>query len=137
MSQLIERTVGAGLIGTGSEVTDVSALLRYACRDPLAVTISFPPQASLAGSDVSWVFARDLLAAGLRKPSGEGDIRVQPVSSAVTVLEFHAPEGMALVQLSTAELRRFLDHCYAMVPWGREEPCRNLDRELAALLRRP
>ncbi|BBJ39843.1 hypothetical protein SSPO_025610 [Streptomyces antimycoticus] len=45
------------------------------------------------------------------------------------------PEGMAMVQFDTADLRRFLGRSYAIVPEGSEAGELDLDQGLASLLR--
>ncbi|MET8676654.1 SsgA family sporulation/cell division regulator [Streptomyces sp. NPDC004647] len=135
MSPVIDQTVQAGLITAEAQVLDVPAVLRYRRDDPLAIRICFPPRASLAGSHVTWVFARDLLAAGLESPTGEGDVHVRPFGADVTVMEFHAAVGTAMVRIKTADLRRFLQRSYLVVPAGSEHLQLDLDGDLAALLR--
>ncbi|KAF4406343.1 MULTISPECIES: SsgA family sporulation/cell division regulator [Streptomyces] len=135
MSPVIDRAVHAGLITTEGQVQDVPATLRYRRDDPLAVQACFPPHASLAGADVTWVFARDLLSAGLLEPVGEGDVHVRPFGPLVTVLEFHAVAGTAMVRVDTAELRRFIEDTYALVPPGHEHLYLDVDQDLAHLLR--
>ncbi|MFF3763199.1 SsgA family sporulation/cell division regulator [Streptomyces sp. NPDC001922] len=135
MSPVIDQAVQAGLITAEAQVLDIPAVLRYRRDDPLAVRICFPPRASLAGSDVAWVFARDLLAAGLKEPAGDGDVHVRPFGADTTVLEFHATVGTAMVRMDSADLRRFLQRSYLVVPAGQESAQFDLDSELAALLR--
>ncbi|MZE75903.1 SsgA family sporulation/cell division regulator [Streptomyces xinghaiensis] len=135
MFPVIDRAVQAGLITSDGQVMDVPAALRYRRDDPLAVRACFPPRASLGGADVTWVFSRDLLAAGLLEPVGDGDVHVRPFGPLVTVLEFHAAAGTALVRMDSADVRSFLEQTYALVPFGREELHLDLDGDLAALLR--
>ncbi|MEU8570411.1 SsgA family sporulation/cell division regulator [Streptomyces pathocidini] len=135
MSPVIDQAVQAGLITSESDVLKVKAVLRYDAGDPLAVRMCFPPKASLVGSEVSWIFGRDLLAAGLGSPAGDGDVHVRPHGEDETVLEFHASVGTAMVRVRTAELSRFLRRSYACVPAGREGLHLDLDGDLAALLR--
>ena len=52
-----------------------------------------------------------------------------------TVLEFHAPEGVAMVHVRTSEVRRFLDRSLGVVPVGREHLYLDLDHDVAELLR--
>ncbi|MGK5631688.1 SsgA family sporulation/cell division regulator [Streptomyces sp. URMC 123] len=135
MSPVIDQAVQAGLITSAAQVQDIPAVLRYRRDDPLAVRICFPPRASLVGSDVAWVFARDLLATGLEEPAGEGDVHIRPFGDEFVVMEFHAPAGTAMVRLDSPGLRRFLQRSYALVPAGREHLHLHMDRDLAALLR--
>ncbi|MGP3926755.1 MULTISPECIES: SsgA family sporulation/cell division regulator [unclassified Streptomyces] len=135
MFPVIDQAVRAGLITADAQVQAITAVLRYQRDDPLAVRVCFPPRASLAGSDVAWVFGRDLLAAGLEKPAGDGDVHVRPFGDDLTVLEFHASVGTAMVRMESADLRRFLQRTYLVVPVGREGLYLDVDGDLAALLR--
>jgi hypothetical protein len=60
---------------------------------------------------------------------------VRPYGFDRTVLEFHAPEGIAMVHIRTSELRRFLERAQDLVPDGREHLFLDLDHNLAELLR--
>ncbi|EXU63133.1 MULTISPECIES: spore wall synthesis regulator SsgD [Streptomyces] len=135
MTTVIDQAVQAQLIASTPESRAIPACLHYERDDPFAVHISFPPSASLDGSAVEWTFGRELLAAGLRGPAGSGDVQMWPSGPQGTVLEFHAPEGMAMVQFDTADLRRFLGRSYAVVPEGSEAGELDLDEGLASLLR--
>ncbi|OON81814.1 SsgA family sporulation/cell division regulator [Streptomyces tsukubensis] len=134
MSTVIEQAVEARVVAAAL-IPTVSATLHYDQDDPFAVRMDFPAPATLEGADVSWAFGRDLLFAGLDDPTGEGDVRVRPYGYARTVLEFHAPEGMAVVHVRTGELRRFLKHTTALVPLGREYLHVDMDQGLAELMR--
>ncbi|MCZ9345375.1 SsgA family sporulation/cell division regulator, partial [Streptomyces sp. TRM76130] len=94
-----------------------------------------PAPATLEGVDVCWTFSRELLLAGMREPEGHGDVRVRPYGYDRTVLEFHAPEGTAVVHVRSGELRRFLAATSELVPLGLEHRQLDLDHELAELLR--
>ncbi|MFE7132451.1 SsgA family sporulation/cell division regulator [Streptomyces sp. NPDC057638] len=135
MSVVIEHAVQARLVSATPRMESVPATLRYDREDPFAVTIDFPAPATLEGADVSWAFGRELLVAGIERPSGAGDVRVRPYGYDRTVLEFHAPEGVAVVHVRTSELRRFLKRAQGVVPRGREHLFLDLDEDLAELLR--
>lgn len=133
MPSVIDQAVQVRLIATAPGPHAVPAQLHYKPADPLAVRISFPPEISLDGAAVDWAFARELLAEGLRAPAGRGDVRIRPYGPERTVMEFHADEGVAMVQMKTADVRRFLERSYAAVPAGREQAHLDVDRELAEL----
>ncbi|MFC0599270.1 SsgA family sporulation/cell division regulator [Streptomyces palmae] len=135
MITVIDQAVQARLIASVPETSAIRASLRYSRNDPFAVRVSFPPVASLDGSEVEWTFGRELLAGGLRGPAGHGDVHLWPYGPDRTVLELHAPEGMAMVQFDTSDLRRFLQRTYELVPQGCESRHLELDEDLAALLR--
>lgn len=120
MAVTLEQPARARLVAPERRERSVPVTLRYAADDPLAVQITFPPEASLGGAEVTWIFARQLLEEGLRAPAGGGDVHIWPCGRARTVLEFHAPQGLALVQFDRAVLRRFLLRTYAVVGAGRE-----------------
>ncbi|QNP66414.1 SsgA family sporulation/cell division regulator [Streptomyces genisteinicus] len=134
MSTVIEQAVEARLVASAPLLETVPATLHYDRADPFAVRIGFPAPATLEGADVSWAFSRDLLADGVEEPAGLGDVRVRPYGFDRTVLEFHAPEGIAVVHIRTGELRRFLDRAQTLVPSGSEHLHLDLDRDLTALL---
>ncbi|GAA3159140.1 MULTISPECIES: SsgA family sporulation/cell division regulator [Streptomyces] len=133
MPATIDHAVQVRLLATTPGPHTVPAVLRYHPCDPLAVRMSFPPEISLDGAAVDWAFARELLAEGVHSPVGRGDVRVRPAGPERTVMEFHADEGVAMVQLRTVDVRRFLARSYAAVPAGQEPALLDVDRGLAAL----
>ncbi|MFE2557259.1 SsgA family sporulation/cell division regulator [Streptomyces sp. NPDC059352] len=85
----------------------VPVALRYdPGRSPAIVRFVFP-------GDIEWSFPRSLLETGLRTPTRRGDVEVWPCGRVQTVVEFHAKDGVAVVQFDTAALLRFLRHTYA------------------------
>ncbi|MEV7241996.1 MULTISPECIES: spore wall synthesis regulator SsgD [unclassified Streptomyces] len=135
MSTMIEQPVEARLVAAAPRMPNIPATLRYDRRDPFAVRMSFPAPATLEGVDVCWTFSRELLAAGLEGPEGHGDVRVRPYGYDRTVLEFHAPEGTAVVHVRSGEIRRFLEATAGLVPVGLEHLQFDLDHDLAVLMR--
>ncbi|MCZ1006222.1 SsgA family sporulation/cell division regulator [Streptomyces lydicus] len=133
MNTAIDQAVQVRLIATTCGPYAVPAVLHYQPADPLAVRMFFPPEISLDGSAVDWAFARELLDEGLRRPAGRGDVRVRPSGPERTVMEFHAEEGVALVQLRTTDVRAFLARSYEAVPAGGEPAHLGLERGLAEL----
>ena len=120
MSTVIEQAVEACLVADAPRMPTISATLHYDRSDPFAVRMTFPAPATLEGVEVCWTFARDLLTDGLEQAAGDGDVQVRPYGHDRTVLEFHAPEGTALVHVRTAKgTGRYID----------------LDRDLAELMR--
>ncbi|MFE2279092.1 SsgA family sporulation/cell division regulator [Streptomyces sp. NPDC059454] len=135
MSTVIEQTVEARLVAAAPRMPSIPATLHYDRDDPFAVRMTFPAPATLEGVEVCWTFARDLLAAGMQEPEGDGDVRVRPYGYDRTVLEFHAPEGTAVVHVRSGELRRFLEATGELVPTGLEHLRLDLDHDLAELMR--
>ncbi|CQR60557.1 SsgA family sporulation/cell division regulator [Streptomyces leeuwenhoekii] len=135
MSTVIEQPVEARLVAAAPRMPNIPATLHYDQRDPFAVRMTFPAPATLEGVDVCWTFSRELLTAGMEQPEGHGDVRVRPYGYDRTVLEFHAPEGTAVVHVRSGELRRFLAATNELVPVGLEYLQLDLDRDLAELMR--
>lgn len=135
MSTVIEHPVEARLVAAAPRMPSIPATLRYDRRDPFAVRMSFPAPATLEGVDVCWTFSRELLTAGMEQPEGHGDVRVRPYGYDRTALEFHAPEGTAVVHVRSGELRRFLAAASELVPEGLEHLQLDLDEDLAELMR--
>lgn len=132
---MIEQPVEARLVAAAPRMPSIPAVLCYDRCDPFAVRMTFPAPATLEGVDVCWTFSRELLAAGLEGPEGHGDVRVRPYGYDRTVLEFHAPEGTAVVHVRSGEIRRFLEATGDLVPVGLEHLQLDLDHGLAVLMR--
>jgi hypothetical protein len=127
----VARTVEAQLLDPESMGLTVAALLFYRASDPYAVSVLF------AGDDASvhWVFARDLLARGMHRSSGDGDVRVHPPTHHRFVeLELRSPHGRARVGLPAAAAAEFLRATHAVVAPGRESEHLTLDTALVRLL---
>ncbi|WP_409234411.1 SsgA family sporulation/cell division regulator [Streptomyces sp. PA5.6] len=135
MSTVIEQAVEARLVAAEPRMPTIPATLHYDRRDPFAVRMSFPAPATLEGIEVYWTFARELLVHGVERAVGDGDVRVRPYGFDRTVVEFHAPEGTAIVHIRTGDLRRFLHRTMALVPAGQESRHVDLDQDLAELMR--
>lgn len=133
MDITLEQPARACLVTDDDWELPVSATLRYTSGDPLAVHIDFPADIALGGKKVTWTFARELLDEGLCVPVGAGDVHIWPLGASCTVVEFHSPYGLALVQFDTPALRRFLLCSYAVVEAGGEGMGPALDRGLSAL----
>ncbi|MGI5459679.1 SsgA family sporulation/cell division regulator [Streptomyces sp. CA-249302] len=135
MSTVIEQPVEARLVAAAPRMPSIPAKLHYDRSDPFAIRMTFPAPATLEGVEVCWTFSRELLAAGLERAEGHGDVRVRPYGYDRTVLEFHAPEGTAVVHVRSGELRRFLEATGRLVPVGMEHLHLDLDHDLAELMR--
>lgn len=104
-----------------SSELSVPILARFAYRanDPYAVHVVFDLDTQ---EPVRWVFARELLTAGMDGPVGEGDVLVWPVHErAVCCLSLAPLEGHALVEMPTGILAGWLKRTHRLVPPGREE----------------
>jgi hypothetical protein len=135
----LPRTVTTPLplaVSTGTGEAELEAELRYDPADPFAVSLAIGVD---CGEPVVWTFARELLAAGVNAPSGEGDITVEPDMSEgfggerqlrVTL----ATDCMATMLAPTDRVVEFLVETYAVVPTGAELDRVDFDAEIAALL---
>lgn len=74
-SGTVSAEVGLRLVVAEQTLVPLMASLYYSSKDPYAVRVAFH-----IGTDepVEWIFARDLLAAGLTATEGDGDVRVWP-----------------------------------------------------------
>ena len=122
------------LMGPDSETLSVPASLRYVPSDPYAVHVTFH-----AGGDetIEWVFARDLLGAGLHERTGGGDVTVWPVGRGRTralCIELSSPSGRAVFEASLAGIVDFVSRSYDAVPPGRETEQLDLDGTITRLL---
>ena len=130
----VTQSVTLELIDPTGAVTPIDAELHYDPRDPYAVTTVFLTGAS----QVRWTFGRDLLCEGLYEPSGDGDVHVWPCldsdGHAVVIIELCSPDGEALVQARTGELRSFVDRMCKAVPMGSESEHIHLDKVIDAIL---
>ncbi|MER7107419.1 SsgA family sporulation/cell division regulator [Streptomyces sp. NPDC000229] len=85
----------------------VPVAIRYEPSTPEPVVqLCFP-------GGTEWSFPRALLETGLRAPARDGDIGIWPCGRVQTIVEFHAPEGVAVVQFDSSALLRFLRRSYA------------------------
>lgn len=137
----VEETVQARLILSPHRSARLRVVLSYLPEDPFAVRMAFPAEFSLDDAadgpdteDVVLVFARRLLCSGLEAPTGVGDVHVRPTVGRRTMVELRAPEGTALLQFDTTDLRRFLWRSRLLVPEGEEHLHLDADRALAQLL---
>ncbi|MFJ3878379.1 SsgA family sporulation/cell division regulator [Streptomyces sp. NPDC090077] len=109
----VEERVRARVITDDPLYRAIPVALRFTPAEPLAVRVVFPAELSPEETDNEWVFPLALLEAGLLAPSGSGDVRVWPCGRVQAVVEFHSPEGVAVLQFDSSALRRFLRRTYA------------------------
>lgn len=115
-------------VPTGMPVP-LAAGLHYVVTDPFAVRLTLGAPLS---TPIDWVFARDLLAAGLWQPTGTGDVLVRADDLSHTVrITLRNREGVAVIEASLSEVADFLDRTFALVPWGTESLYINVDRAIA------
>jgi hypothetical protein len=131
---VVSQALTLELIDASGASTPIEAELQYDPRDPYAVTTVF----MTARSQVRWTFGRELLAAGLYEPSGDGDVHVWPCldadGNAVVIIELCSPDGEALVQARTGDLSTFVERISKAVVPGTESEYLDLDATIAAIL---
>lgn len=102
----------------------------YSSDEPFSVTVAFQ-----SGPDawVEWVFARDLLMAGIMGPAGIGDVRFVPFDDGharFLLLVIESDQGRASWFLTRDEAEEFLAMTLEIVPSGSEEQFFNPDKLL-------
>lgn len=110
----VSVTTRAALLGHPGH-PGIPATLGYDAADPWAVTVGF----RCGRRWVRWVLARELLAAGLLLPAGDGDVRAYPHPAGV-VLGLDNGDEYAEVLLDGEAVGRVLARGYALVPLGAE-----------------
>ncbi|MFJ9591089.1 SsgA family sporulation/cell division regulator [Streptomyces acidicola] len=108
-------------LGAGSGISlPLPTHLNYRVTDPYAVEAVFDP----GPHQVTWIFARDLLADGLHGMAGSGDISIwtSPSDSGHprAFMQLKSPAGTALLSLPPTPVKEFLAETTRMVDRGRE-----------------
>jgi hypothetical protein len=152
-STTISAELGLKLVVPQQTIVPLVASMYYSGSDPYAVRMAFH-----VGTDepVEWIFARDLLAAGIESRQGEGDVQVWPssVSAAETSgldvigvpdsqetqgkvlnIELSSPFGQARFEAPAEAMAAFLQRTYQIVPAGQESRYIDIETELNDLLR--
>lgn len=112
----------------------IDSVLGYRRDDPYAVTMTF-----ITGEgNLTWTFARELLARGIARPTGDGDVHVAPTigvrGRAIINVELTSPDGHLMLQVRTAEMSEFLGRTFAVVPDGDESAHFDVDEIIAQAL---
>ncbi len=144
-STTVSAELGLRLVVKEQTIVPLVASLYYSGSDPYAIRMAFH-----VGMDepVEWIFARDLLAAGLKSREGAGDVRVWPSAAAdaddelgvegdVLNIELSSPFGQAHFEAPVEEMQEFLQRTYRIVPAGNEGDFVDLEGELNDLLSQP
>jgi Streptomyces sporulation and cell division protein, SsgA len=138
-SSTVSAELGLRLVVPQQTIVPLMASLYYSSEDPYAIRIAFH-----VGLDepVEWIFARDLLSAGIEAREGLGDVHVWPSGGAeggapgsVLNLELSSPFGRAHFEAPVKEIADFLGKTYQIVPDGQETDYVNVEAELTDLLR--
>jgi Streptomyces sporulation and cell division protein, SsgA len=149
-STTISAELGLRLVVPQQTIVPLVASMYYSGSDPYAVRMAFH-----VGTDepVEWIFARDLLAAGIESRQGEGDVQVWPspascaerddpgaaghpqMGGKVLNIELSSPFGQAHFEAPAQAMSAFLQRTYQIVPAGRESRHIDIEAELNDLLR--
>ncbi|MGW3739948.1 SsgA family sporulation/cell division regulator [Streptomyces sp. NPDC005146] len=118
----VTHTVTAHVSIPKSMPVPLSAELHYDMADPYAIRLSLGAPMK---RPVNWVFARELLAEGLHRPTGSGDVLVIPRHRGhphFLRIVLRNLAGTALVDIAVPEVAAFLRTTFTMVPEGAESP---------------
>jgi hypothetical protein len=140
-STTVSAELGLRLVVPQQTIVPLVASLYYSGNDPYAIRMAFH-----VGTDepVEWIFARDLLAAGIEARQGEGDVQVWPSEPAdadegsddvVLNIELSSPFGQAHFEAPAEAMSAFLRKTYQVVPAGKESGFVDIEAELNDLLR--
>ena len=141
-STTVSAELGLRLVVPQQTIVPLVASLYYSGSDPYAIRMAFH-----VGTDepVEWIFARDLLAAGIESRQGEGDVQVWPSEPAdaedggsddiVLNIELSSPFGQAHFEAPAEAMSAFLRRTYSIVPAGKESTFVDIESELNELLR--
>jgi hypothetical protein len=152
-STTISAELGLKLVVPQQTIVPLVASMYYSGSDPYAVRMAFH-----VGTDepVEWIFARDLLAAGIESRQGDGDVQVWPSSMSVAEtsgldvigvaesqetqgkvlnIELSSPFGQARFEAPAEAMAAFLQRTYQIVPAGQESRYIDIETELNDLLR--
>ncbi|MEU9100977.1 SsgA family sporulation/cell division regulator [Streptomyces sp. NPDC048361] len=122
----LRETVFMNLEAGGAERVPVVTQLTYEADDPFAVGLRFELQEDIA---VVWTIERDLLAQGLHRAMGDGDVRVAPrtvdgrreARIELAGCGLDGAWGCAVFSAWEPAVRHFLEKTYEIVPPGREQ----------------
>ncbi|MGE5134529.1 MAG: SsgA family sporulation/cell division regulator [Gemmatimonadota bacterium] len=134
-SDTVAAELGLTLVVPEHGGVPLTASLYYRGDDPYAIRMAFH-----VGMDdpVEWIFARDLLAAGMHEPTGDGDVRVWPGADTdrrVLNISLSSPFGQAHFEAPLPAMSQFLLRTFELIPVGREGDFTDIDGELNELLR--
>lgn len=123
------------LLRTDAHPVPVRAHLSWLVADPYRVRMTFET-GKPDRPQVLWVLSRELLAEGLTRAVGLGDVRITPDAGDQDslLLRLSAPLKQVTFRMAAWELAKFLDATFDMVPLGAELLWVPLDAEIAALL---
>jgi hypothetical protein len=130
----VSADLGLSLVVPEHGAVPLMAGLHYCTDDPYAIRMAFH-----VGTDepVEWIFSRELLAAGMDGPAGEGDVHVWPGTEhglGVLNVALSSPFGHAHFEAPMSAIADFLTRTFEVIPAGHESTFINIDTELDELL---
>ncbi len=133
-SVTVSAELGLSLVVPEHGAVPLVASLDYCADDPYAIKMAFH-----VGTDepVEWIFARELLAAGLEAAAGEGDVQVWPDETDgadILNITLSSPFGEAHFEAPRSATADFLKSTYGIIPAGSECDYIDVDSELEELL---
>ncbi|PWI19379.1 SsgA family sporulation/cell division regulator [Streptomyces sp. Act143] len=136
---LVEQRLLLELVLRSGEKLPLPARLTYDRNDPLAARLDFPEHAD---SIREWVFARNLLAAGMHALMGRGDVRIWPLCVSANDddgeprmrIQLGGLGAVALLEAPVPPVRAWLERTWKEVPLGKEHEWMDWDLVLARLL---
>ena len=133
-SVTVSAELGLSLVVPEHGAVPLVASLDYCADDPYAIKMSFH-----VGTDepVEWIFARELLASGIERPAGEGDVKVWPEDfdgADILNIALESPFGEAHFEAPLSATAEFLRSTYGIIPAGTEGDFIDVDSELDELL---
>lgn len=127
MIPFVHRTLTVRLESAPDQYVRVLAHMSYDAEDPFAVTATFTHAGRIVAQ---WRLDREMLAEGVRRPVGEGDVRLRPQRAGARGElrvelsgDDHGPEGRrcAVILASAPAVVSFLESTYRVVEPGHEE----------------
>lgn len=127
MNPLVHRTLVAQIRTGDTDRYPVLAHLGYDPADPFAVTVVFSHDGRVLAR---WCLDREMLAEGLRRPAGVGDVRLRPQSQdswEELRMELYGDARSgggrhhAVIHLWAPALESFLRRTHEVVPPGQED----------------
>lgn len=109
-------------IAVGEELVSVPCSLNFQPEQPFEFTATF----HAGDSDVSWYLSRELVAAGMIQPAGQGDVRVLPrqvgAEAPSLIFELRSEQGCATLHTDLAGISAFLDQTFQVVAVDADYP---------------
>ncbi|MEU9121755.1 SsgA family sporulation/cell division regulator [Streptomyces sp. NPDC048506] len=135
MVSTAKRTLEMQLLLGPDEAVPVAGRFGYRSDRPYEVEVAF---ISRGHTVATWLFARDLLLAGLSVEAGKGDVRVWPVrrpdAARRVHIELATDDSVCELSVGATELTAWLEQTAAIVAPGEEGRYLDMDTHLARLL---